>query len=359
MPIQQLTTAAQRAYAETIKSKKGPEIDQVLFPKLDISLAAEVQVDEYKQGAAVMRTISQGQGSNTRVIEAGTRTSFVPPTHSEKVHIDSALRDQAVAGVDPTHWQQTVQTRIDRILNGPDGFVESWLMARRKSALTLLETGKLKFYNSDAKIFEEVGFSRASSNSFTYNLSASGKDFDDAIKTAVTQTRKYYAPPAGVALILGAKWLTQFDTNAQVLKKREAQQSLELLQLNMQPPQLKGVEGLNVIARYRVDGLSMPVWILTFEPPQMFKSASSGTSEPYVADEKMLLFNLHSGGWRFYRGLDVLNAAGGIERVQQGMAIDSFTLDDPIAEVLRAQSRFAYMFQEVNHTACITGQNFT
>ena len=359
MAIQKLTTAANRAYAETIKSKQTTDIDQVLFPTLDIALGAEIAVDEYKHGASVMRTITQGQASNTRVIEAGTHTTFTPPIHSEKVLIDSALRDQAVAGVDPTRWQQTVQTRVDRILNGPDGFVESWKMARRKAALTLLETGAFKIYNTEAKTETEINFKRTAANSFTYNLSSSGNDFDDAIKKAVEQTRKAYAPTGGVALLLGSKWLTQFDTDSKVIKKREAQQSLELLQLNMQPPQLKGVEGLNVIARYRVDGLSMPVWILTYEPPQMFKTASSGTPAPYVADDKMLLFNLQSGGWRFYRGLDVLDAAGNIERVQQGLAIDSFTEKDPIAEVLRAQSRFAYMFQEIDHTACVTGSNFT
>ena len=359
MPIQKLTSATQKAYAETIKSRRGAEIDRVLFPVLDVSLSAEVRVDEYQHGASVMRTISQGQGSNTRVIEAGASTSFVPPTHSEKVIIDSALRDQAVAGVDPAQWQQNAQTRINLILNGPDGFVESWLMARRKATLRLLETGKLEFFDTAANTLEEYNFGRASANSFTYNLASSDNDFDGAIKQAVEQTRKKYAPTGGFALILGANWLKEFDTDAEVIKKREAQQSLELVQLQMQPPELQGVEGLNIIARYRVDGLSMPVWLLTYDPPQMFKSTTSSTPAPYVPDAKMFLFNLKSGGWRFYRGLDVLNAAGGIERVQQGLAIDSFTQEDPIAEVLRAQSRFAYMFQNIDHTACVTGQNFS
>ncbi|MEM9423617.1 MAG: hypothetical protein AAF975_02365 [Spirochaetota bacterium] len=358
MSIQTLTRAAQVAYAETLGSERGPEIDQVLFPAVDISPAAEIELDQYLHGAAVMRVRTSGSPANTREIQAGTRTTHTPPIHGEKVMIDETLRDQAIAGVPASNWQATMEARVNRIIGGPDGFVESWLMARRHAAVQYLETGKIALHDFAAQSYEEFDFGRAADNAFNWDFSTSGNNFDGAVKKAYEAARTAYCPTDGLCLLLGRKWQERFDTEAEVIKKREATQATELVQLNMQPPRLQNVEGLSIIARYRVAGVSLPFWVLTYEPMLPFKRSPEAAPTSYVGDDKLLFFSLKSGGYRFYRGVDYLDGAQNIQRAAGGLVIDSFTEKDPIAEVIRAQSRFFYMPSNVDHTVCVSGSNF-
>ena len=357
MAIQKFTRAVQTAYVEALKNT-GPSIDSVVFPSRDISAAAEVELDQFLRGAMTMRVSAAGAPSNVRRYEGGQRLSIIPPLHSEKLIIDQALRDSAIAGRRAEDVAATIEARRNQIINGPAGFVAAWLMARNIAVCNLLRTGKAVFYDGASEEELVYDFERSATNSQTYSFKTANASFDEALRKMYVAGRAAYMPANNFAVILGADWLARFDRDAAVQKKRAATQSLALISESLVPPRLKRVEGLTIVARYHVDGLSLPVWILAYEPPQLLKKSQNSAPEPYVPDNAALFFSLDSGGYRFFRGVDVLDGTGNVQRVQQGLAIDSYTENDPIAEVLRAQSRFFYIPANINHTGCCVGSGF-
>ncbi len=350
MPINMLTTTAKKYYEDL--PLQGKQIDEVLFPTLDESMNATVKIDTYTGGPFAARAITKGAASKVRAYQAGDGFEYEPPLTKEKTAIDETLRDSVIAGIDEKspaarHLQQAVR----QIISGPKGFISAHRMARNKAALDVYLEGKFRVVDEDTTV-KEIDYQRDSALSI--NVTAATK-FDAGIASAYNQLSKKGFPGAAMTVILGANWLQKFNSDAAVLEKRKATRAIAYSNENGRPPLFEGAEGLYVIdPMYNVDGIPVPIRILTYAPPWPYMDRLAGTPADFVPADKAIVFDAGGMAFRCNRGVDVIGADGRIVREVGDMVIDSFKTDDPPVEWIRSTGRFIYVRGNINHTAVLT-----
>ncbi len=355
MALSVLVQAAKRYWEDQLAARDGKQIDEILFPILDESPAATVQIDTYVGQGFAMSYTKIGEPAHVVPYTPGVGYEYEVLRMKRKTPCDETLADAVIAGVEPKAPQaQHAMQVMKNIVGGPKGFLAANKMARMKMALDVFLEGKMVNYDEDGNS-QEIDFSRDGSLTLTYDFTGINATFDESIKNAYDAGQAFGIPQGNLAVILGETWLTQFQTDAAVLEKRKTTDVMSHIQENMQPPELQGVEGLYVMGKYRVDGMAFPVWILAYNPSWQYVAYKGAAAAPFIPATKMIMFNLGADGYRFNRGVEVLNDKGAIVRAVGDMVIDSFVDADPPQNWLRATSRPFYLLPNINHTSVTTG----
>lgn len=359
MAISTLVQAAKRYFEDHNAARVGKQIDEILFGTLDESSAATVQLDQYLGQGFAMSYTKIGQPAHVVPYTPGVGKEWEVLPIKRKTPIDETLADSAVAGVEPKAPQAQHMMQVMRhIIGGGKGFIAANKMMRIKMALDVFLEGKMINYDELGNS-SEVDFGRDSSLTLTYDFNAVGATFDACLKQAYDANQVFGIPQGNLAVILGSSMLKQFMVDPTVKAKRLNTNASNYVMESIRPPLLQGVEGLFVVGLYHPDGMPFPVWILTYNPAWKYVGYSGATASAFVGANKMILFNLGGEGYRFNRGVQVLNGKGQIVRRVGDMVIDSFVDNDPPQDWFRATCRPFYALGNIDHTSVTTGSNFS
>lgn len=231
-------------------------------------------------------------------------------------------------------------------------------ITRWKLALDVFRTGKFSPKGIKGRDIGglEIDFGRDSSLSTTYDFTGVGATIDLALKDLIDKYRAKGGNTANVCILMGSKWLAKLESDDDVLVRMQANTANTLIRMNLNPPEFMNVQGLNYIGEYRVPGVAFPVSILTYEQQDQFTAYVGASAVDYLPADEAIIFSSSDKRYRVFGGIDALNDAGKPVRVQGAeIVFDSFFKPDPVAEMIRSQSRYAFVPANVDHIAISTG----
>lgn len=355
MAFDVLRTTLKKYYED--EGMMGKQIDEVLFPSLDESTNATVKIDEYTGQPFTARAIVKGQPANVREFVNGSGNEYEPPLVKEKTPIDEILDDTVIVGNEGDAGFSAQQTDlVDKIINGPKGHVVAHKMARAKAAIDVYRTGVFSLPLETGGTIQFDYGRESGLGSLTADFSS--VTIDAAFKAMYDALHPYGIPSGNLTVLMGSSWYKEFQISTAVQNKRKSFTAASLISESMRPPILDGAEGLYYAGDYNVDGMSMPIRILTYEPDWQYLATEGGSPAPYMPADECVMFNLGGIAWRINRGITVKDSSGNKSREVGDIVFDSFSGDDPPVDWLRSSARFMYIRGNINHTARSTGSNF-
>ena len=334
------------------QGKQG--IDKLLFGEIDIDDSANFALDRYIKNPHGIVFRKSGEGSVIRPYSPGVGDVYEVPISSEKTAITEKLRDSVVAGIESTAGAtQSYMKMVSDIFKDHLGGHNStkWFLS-----LQTVRTGKYSPYGIDGNdLALEIDFSRDAGNDITYDFTDASASIDSALRAMYTVYRAQNGPKNNLAVILGADWLEELETDSDVLEKMTANTANEVIALNMMPPELNNTYGLYVVGRYRPAGMVAPLWILAYEPDAQFVQYEGATAQDYMPSDEAVMFSVGGARYSIYRGVEAVTESGRIQRVAGEVVFDGFISTDPVAEYIRSITRFAFVPGNVNHTVRSTG----
>ena len=329
-------------------------IDRFLFPNVDIDDSANFALDRYVLNPYGIVFRRAGEGSVVRPYTPGVGEIYEAIRASEKTPISENLRDSVVAGFESTGGFSGSHAKLlQDIFKDHIGGHNStrWFLA-----LQTMRTGKFSPYGIDGNdLALEIDFSRDAGNDITYNFTDAGAGIDYALQEMYAVYRSQNGKKGNLAVILGADWLEELETDADVLEKMTANTANEVVALNMMPPELNNTDGLYVVGRYRPAGMVVPLWILAYEPDAQFVQYKGATAQDYMPSDEAIMFAIGETRYSIFRGVDVLDGNGRIVRASGEIVIDTFTESDPPSEYIRSSTRMAFIPGDVDHVVRSTG----
>ena len=329
-------------------------IDKLLFGEVDMDTSANFALDRYVVNPYGVTFRRAGEGSSVRPYNPGVGDIREIPRTSQKTAITEQLRDSVIAGLESTAGAAASYTKMvgDIVKDHIGGYNSTrWFLSLRT-----MRTGKFTTYGMEGRDIDlEIDFSRDVGNDITYDFADASASIDSALKAMYAVYRSQRGSKGNLAVLLGSDWLEEFEGDTGVLEKMTANTANEVVALNMMPPELQNTEGLYVVGRYRPEGMVVPLWILAYEPDAQFVQYEGATAQDYMPSDEALMFSVGAKRYSVYRGIEVINNAGRIDRVVGEMVFDTYISKDPIAEYIRSAARFAFIPGDVNHTVRSTG----
>jgi hypothetical protein len=329
-------------------------LDSFLFGTENADTSAAFALDQLIKKPHGVTFRKAGENSAVRPYTPGVGQVFEVPRTSEKTPISEKLRDAVIAGNEAIASFASNETNLFRQIVQEHTVAHN--VTRWKLALDTIRTGKFSPYGLNGEdIGLEINFSREVALDKTYDFTAVGAKIDTALQELYDAFVAQNGVRQNMVLIMGKKWLAQFESDSTVQKRIEANTSNILLQQNMMPPLLANTFGLYQVSRYRIPGRVAPVWICAYEPEGLFTAYKGATAQDFMPDDEAVMFALGGVRYKVLRGVDVYNDGRQVVRSVGDIVFDSFTTDDPIATYLRSSARYAFVPGDVNETARSTG----
>jgi len=334
--------------------KRG--IDQFLFGTDNRSDAAEFNLDKMikKPHGVCFRHIDSQ--SVVRKYTPGTGIFYDIPHASEKTLISEFLRDSIIAGVsDSAGFSANHSKLISDIIKD---YTVAFATTRWKYALDTLRTGKFSPLGMNGHDIGglEIDFSRDSSLDITFDFTATGATIDAALKNLYDAYRAQGGNLDNLCAIIGSGWQYVLEEDDDVLTRMQANSANVMTEFNINPPSFMNVQGLYFIGRYRIPGTLAAVNLLGYSPQDNFVAYSGATAVDFFPSDEALMFSSGDKRYRIFGGVDALSDSGKAIRIAGSEIVyDSFTEKDPVCEVIRAQTRMAFVPANINHVARSTG----
>ena len=256
--------------------------------------------------------------------------------------------------MEPTQGQKMALAKnIDQIMGD---HLEGNYMTRCKQAITVLSTGVFPAFGDDG-VDLGLGYDhgRAGGNSITYDFTAVGATFNEALLDISQKMDASGTPKTNRAIIMGSDWLAQFGSDSGVLEVMKANGSNDILLQERFARQFGEVDGLYVIAQYKPIGATAPFWILDYTPATSYVAYEGATPAPFVPATEALAFSLNDKTYRINRGVNALDDMGRAVRRVGDMVVDSYTDKDPVTIWVRSQTRHMFVYGNIDHTVKSTG----
>lgn len=335
----------EKAFNTLVGGKKG--IDEFLYPSVDNDLSANFAYDDLIFTPHAIAFRKPGGQAQVMPYTPGVGRVIEIPTASVATPIDEKLRDAVIAGGEATESFASNNGRLmTQILKQ---HAVSWNVTKWKLAIEQLRTG---IYSPLGLGGQDIGLSidqsRSGTLALTYNFTTVGATMDICLKQMFNAGRAQHLPAGNLVLLLGKKFLNEFETDSTVQAKREANVANELLQQQMNPTELNNVFGLYRVGMYRPAGVSSSMQICTYEVDTAFYQYKGATAEDFLDENEAILFSLDSPRWNINRGIDILNDAQQAVRVVGDVVYDDFTEKNPVQYNLRSSIRKAYLQADPN-----------
>lgn len=353
MGVELLTRNAIELYEERkLIAKNG--IDKLIFRTLNQDTSASFRLDKMISTPYGIRYQSQGNQAKIRHFQPGSVELITPPVAKEKTPMDETFFDQTAVGQESSSGYQAARTKnVSQIVGD---HMEAHNMTKWKQAIDVLVTGTFKARGTgDVALGLDIDYSRAAGNALTNNFTTNKMSV--AIAAMVKKMSDQGAPMEGLVIIMGQDWLSNFAEDTAINTLRQTNKANELIQSSPQAQLLNNTHGLFVLDYIRVPNAIAPVWITSFQPGSQYKADEKTAAADWIGSTKAVIFSLASKTFRVNRGVNV-SGVNKIERRVGDEVFDSFTQDDPQAEFIRSQTRHAYVYGNINHTAVSTGSNF-
>ena len=327
--------------------KKG--IDEFLFNTDDFSTSAEFTLDQFIKNPHSIVFRTPDEESHIRPFTPGVGQVYSIPRASEKTAISEQLRDSVVAGIEATaNFNDHNVKMIEKII---ENHVVGHTIARWKLALDTIRTGIFAPTGiGGVDLNLAIDYGRAGSQTVAYDFTAAGANIDAALKTIYDAGSLQGMQKGNRVIILGSDWLTEFETEDDTRLKAMANTSNVLLEQNMMPPELQNTQGLYLVGRYRIPGCVGPVWLTAYEPEIGFVGTAGAAPEDFMPADEAVMISLNSPRYSVFRGVDFYGAGGSVQRDVGEIIFDTYTQSDPIAEVFRGQTRYAFIPGDINKT---------
>jgi len=324
-------------------------IDSFLFGVDDQSTSSNFTLDQYISNPHGIVFRKRDEQSHARPYVPGVGQVYEVPRASEKTYISEELRDSVVAGVESTAGFSSHNAQLlEKIIRD---HVVGHTVTRWKLAIDTIRTGKYSPTGAGGQdIGLEIDFNRDAAQSIIYDFTETGATIDAALKAMYDRGNAKGMSKGNRVMILGSKWLEEFETDDNVLERMQANPSNVLVEQNIMPPELQNTKGLYVVGRYRIPGTVGPVWITAFNPDSAYIQYKGATATDFMPEDEAIMVGLDSGRFRIFRGVDALDGSGNITRSVGEIVLDSFVSKDPVGEVLRSQSRVAMIPGDVDKT---------
>lgn len=339
-------------FNEMMGGKQG--IDRFLFPVVNNDLSANVAMDELQFTPHAIAFRDKDQQSQVIPYSPGTGMVYPVPHASAKTPITEKLRDAVIVGNEAiASFAANNGVLIEQILkqHTTNHAITAW-----KAAIDVLRTS---IFGAKGLKGESIGLeieqSREASLTTTYDFTASGATMDLALKQMYDAGRAQNMPMNNLVVILGKKWLAQFENDTGVQKFLEANTANTLLTQSMAPAELNNTFGLFNTARYRARGVVAPMFICAFEADKPFYQYKGATAEEFFPEDEAVMFSLSTPRIRVNRGIDLYNDNKQVVRGVGDILYDDFSQDDPIGYWLRSQSRYAFLQSDPNTAVLCTG----
>ena len=113
---------------------------------------------------------------------------------------------------------------------------------------------------------------------------------------------------------------------------------------------------MHYIGKYAVPGTLASITFLGFSPQDNFVAYKGATAEAFFPSDEALLFSAGDKRYRVFGGIDALNdAKRPVRVVGSEIVFDSFFDPDPVTELIRSQTRIAFVPANINHVARSVG----
>lgn len=357
MALETITRRMKVFYEEIVNSMTAGRrgIDEFLFGNMDVDAdSAAFALDELVDTPYGVVFRKAGEQSHVRPYVPGVGNVYEVPRVSEKTQISEKLRDAVVVGGEAIESLSSREARMFKQIMTHHTVGHN--ITRWKLAIDTIRTGKFSPVGIDGEdIGLEIDFSRSAGLSITYDFTASGATMDKALAALYDAYRGQNGSGDELCVIMGDKWLKEFESDTTIQKRIEANTSNILLQQNMMPPELQNVYGLRLVSRYRVPGKVDPIWICAYKPQGQFVQYKGATAVPFMPTAEIVMFNIGATRYKVLRGVDVLDNSGKVTRAVGDVVFDSYSEKDPVATQLRSSARYAFVPGNVNHTARSTG----
>lgn len=354
MGIELINRTAKRYHEETFLQDTANQFFNI-FNIQDDDEAAAFALDSLIQNpyAATYRA-ANGQ-AHDRKYDPGTGMILTPPSIGEKTAITQELRDKVIAGVEAVGgFNKHSMKLVENIVKQHKAAIN---MQKNYQAMQVFVQGKFIAPGpGGVDIGFELDYERSADQTLTADFSAVSMPV--ALKAGVDALIAKGTPNANMCVIMGSSWLADFSADTAILAYLEANVANQLLVQDMVPEFLSGIEGLYEVARYRAPGMVAPLHILAYSPAKQYVSDLGETAAPYIVATKAVFFSLNDDRYKVNRGIDALDGAGNIIRLAGDFVFDSYTEKDPVAMIQRTQTRHAFVYGNINHTAVSTGSNF-
>jgi hypothetical protein len=331
-------------------------IDTFLFGTDDLDTAATFTLDRLVSNPHSVTFRHRDEESHVRPYEAGTGTIITIPHASDKTPISETLRDSVVAGIESTAGISVHDAKL--MADVVRQHIGGWLAARWKLAIETIRTGIFTARGINGEdIGLDINFARLGSKSITYDFTAVGASIDQALLNLYDAYRAGGSTPSGIVIIAGLNWISAFQNDANVIERAKANTANVLVTQSLMPPSLLNTEGLYLVANYLIPGTLTPVFICGYQPQFDFVGAKGSAPVPFMPVDDAIIFSTVDSVSRFrvFRGVDAFDTGGNVIRTVGEIVFDGFKTNDPIEELIRSQSRFAFIAGNINRTAVCTG----
>lgn len=355
MPGKDLVTrTASRLYEERYLTDRANGLDTLLFSTSDEDLSANFRLDRYISSPYGMSYRNPTNQSLIRHFAPGTTELIEVPRASEKTPIDEQLREAVAVGMEPTSSQALQMAKnVDQILGD---HVEGNNMTKWYQALTAVRTGVFSARgDKGADLGLDYDMGRNASQTLTYDFTAVGATFSEAMTNMALQLDATGTPKADRIAILGATWINAWSTDTGVLEEMKANSANQILAQDMFTRKFGNIEGLYVLGQYRPRGATAPLWILSYEPGIEYVAYKGATGAPFMPAVECVALSLVDKTFSIKRGVDAYDDTGRVMRLVGDLVVDSFTSPDPITTFIRSQTRHMYVYGNIDHTVKSTG----
>lgn len=337
-------------YEEITNTLQGGKqgIDRLLFPTEDADESASFSLDTLMVAPHGVVFRKRGEQSAVRPYEPGIGNIFEVPRASEKTPISEELRDSVIAGIESTGAVSAHQARLLQQIIAQH--VSAHTATRWKLAIDVMRTGAFSpiGYNG-LDIDVDISFGRDAGCSTTYDFTVTGHTIDLALKDLIDKGKAQGMPYDNLVCIMGSDWVNAFESSTVVQDRMLANTANVIVEQNLVAPELLNTQGLHVVARYRVPGTVRTVTLCAFSPTDQFIQYKGATAADFFPATEAILFSLSDRRYRVLRGVDALDDGGRVRRAVGEIVFDSFRENDPVAEYIRSQARYAFIPANPDH----------
>jgi len=348
---QLFTHAVTALYAQSVMTGGGgKQIYEFFFRKKDEDTSSDFSLDALLQENAYAACYrNKDTQSHLRKYEPGTNTMITVPRGSEKTPIGEDLIDSVTVGFDATDGID-VQTKgkLDHIV---DDHTTAWNMTFNKQSFDLFLDGTLHVRGEEADdIGLDLDFGRAIGNSLTYDFTAGGASFSEAIIELQNAMLTAGVPRGGQFAFLGDDWGDALSVDTEVKAWLETKPNIPTV-----PAELTGYEGLDDPQYLKLPGMKTGMWICFYAPGISYRASEDAAVSEWIPTAEAIAGSWLDVRYDVNRGVDLLGSDGKAERVVADISFDSYVQNDPVTTLARSAARKALVPAAVNHTFNSTG----
>jgi len=349
-----ILTRTAKKYYEELFLQGGKQIFSTLFPTNDESTDSAFSLDTLIAEPYGIAYRDRDTQSALRPYDPGVGQVIDVPRASEKTPISESLLDKVAVGVNETAGFGANEAKI--VGDIVRQHIAAHNMTKNKQALDVIESGVFTAKGvGGVDLGLSIDFARKSSLNMTYDFTANGATFSEAITNQQEELRANGTPLSNLVMMLGQNWLSAYSEDEEAQRFAQNNALNQLVVNPMTPQLLSGTQGLYVVGQLRSKKMLAPVWLTSYSPGISYRAHKGASPVDFMPANKAFMFSMDDTRWHVKRGILVKDDSGRVNRVVGDLVLDKFSDNDPVTTFLRSATRHVFIPANINHTSASTG----